>query len=95
MSEIKSEKVIAFIDDNLLMNRRTFAVADIEYCVVIAGQEAEERHAKEMKELTDRAVGAFCYSMQKGVSSCDRNKDKGCTMACRAYLNFTQKLTEK
>lgn len=54
----------------------------------------EENHKIELYELRKRAVEAFCYSMQKGVSSCDRNKERGCTMACQAYLNFNNKLNE-
>lgn len=92
MKEIKSKKAKSFIDDNMSMNRRTFAVADIEYCVVIAEQEAEERHAKELQELKDKITNLSICDIDAPVFTH--------TIEFRSHFDyikkwFIQKLTEK
>lgn len=65
--------------------------------VIIAEQEAEERHANQLLELKDRAERAFYYSCNAcdGDGGCRLRDNRACLMRCKKAKFFTQKLTEK
>lgn len=95
MKEIKSKKAKQHLFENLktVENSGTFMLSSILVAesIIIAEQEAEERHSKNMQGLRDRAVEAFKSACSCGKEAgiggkCERFTD------CARYKMFIQKL---
>lgn len=106
MSEIKSKKVKEFImsiveptptpNEELVFYVEMTAKQVVE-AIIIAEQEAEERHTKQLQELRDRAAIAFYYNCNAcdGDGGCRLRDNQACQMSCKKAKLFTQKLTQK
>lgn len=88
MTQIKSEKALTYMTSPESCD--TGAIGMV-HAVSLAETEAEERHAAELQALKDKAVEAFCYSMNIGFA-CKKDCPAG---KCAGFNNFTQKLNEK
>lgn len=80
---MKSEKVKEFIDGHVQIRNLSFTAADIQYCAMLAEQEAEER-------MRGKAVEAFksecVYRDQRCKPDCE---------GCGIVKQFIQKLNEE
>ena len=100
---MKSKRAEEFINGHIKIGNLQFTAADIEYCVMLAEQEAEEK----IEALKARAVEAFresCPIKHPGLNDkgtlCDKINiigfDCNCPASdCKFLLNFIQKLNEQ
>lgn len=96
MIKIKSQQALEYLhgtsnEKEFLNMADLLPLCDAIKAVIIAEQEAEERHTKQLQELRDRAVESFkssCWCEEKG-----RCREE--CINCDSYKKFTQKLTEK
>jgi hypothetical protein len=100
---MKSKRAEEFINGHIKIGNLQFTVADIEYCVMLAEQDAEE----EIEMLKAIAVEAFresCPIKHPGLNDkgtlCDKINiigfDCNCPVSdCKFLLNFLQKLNEQ
>lgn len=92
MTQIKSEKAKGYININFPhpSTDDKEMVQVITKAIIIAETEAEERHAKVLQELKDKAVEAFCDCCDRYDTIVCCNQDN-----CNYIKQFTQKLNEK
>lgn len=102
MSKIKSQQALEYLhgtsnEKEFLNMADLLPLWDAIKAVIIAEQEAEERHANQLQELKDRAERAFYYSCNAcdGDGGCRLRDNRACLMRCKKAKLFTQKLTEK
>lgn len=94
---MKSKRAEEFINGHIKIGNLQFTAADIEYCVMLAEQEAEE----EIEALKAGAVRAFLMACSCGRDICSyRAEGVGCTdylrgHGCSQYSVFIQKLNEQ
>jgi len=78
---MKSKRAEEFINGHIKIGNLQFTVADIEYCVMLAEQDAEE----EIEALKARAAEAFKEYMEQAHGGCLTSD----------LDNFIQKLNER
>lgn len=78
---MKSKRAEEFINGHIKIGNLQFTVADIEYCVMLAEQDAEE----EIEALKARAAEAFKECMEQAHGGCLTSD----------LDNFIQKLNER
>jgi len=78
---MKSKRAEEFINGHIKIGNLQFTVADIEYCVMLAEQDAEE----EIEALKARAAEAFKEYMEQAHGGCLTSD----------LDNFLQKLNER
>ena len=78
---MKSKRAEEFINGHIKIGNLQFNVADIEYCVMLAEQDAEE----EIEALKARAAEAFKEYMEQAHGGCLTSD----------LDNFIQKLNER
>lgn len=94
MSEIESKKVKQFLSGlspEIPIDAIELIIA--RKAVIIAEQEAEERHEQQLQKLKDMVVEAY-KSNCRNYTACYFD-EKPCTADCEYLGDFIQKLTEK
>lgn len=81
-------------EDDTTLRRDYMAKTNAINAIIIAENEAEQRHQNQLQELRNMAVEAFKSACSCGIEAgigrkCERFTD------CARYKMFTQKLTEK
>lgn len=89
---MKSKRAEEFINGHIKIGNLQFTAADIEYCVMLAEQDAEEK----IEALKARAVEAYCEQCgwHEADGNCSINEDK-CPKGCEYANQFLQKLNER
>lgn len=99
---MKSEKVKEFIDGHVRIRSLSFTAADIQYCAMLAEQEAEERMRRKAAEAyKERCFHRDCdwcsisYDLdENGDYDAPQKCDKYCKY-CGELEKFIQKLNEE
>ena len=88
---MKSKRAEEFINGHIKIGNLQFTAADIEYCVMLAEQDAEE----EIEALKARAVEACCFACTQSGAGCDHRLRTDDYYLCDILNNFIQKLNER
>lgn len=88
---MKSKRAEEFINGHIKIGNIQFTAADIEYCVMLAEQDAEE----EIEALKARAVEACCFACTQSGAGCDHRLRTDDYYLCDILNNFIQKLNEQ
>ena len=88
---MKSKRAEEFINGHIKIGNLQFIVADIEYCVMLAEQDAEEK----IEALKARAVEAYRTHCRRYTNPCIWTTRNKCPDTCAYLQDFIQKLNEK
>lgn len=88
---MKSKRAEEFINGHIKIGNLQFTAADIEYCVMLAEQEAEEK----IEALKARAVEAYCEQCgwHEADGNCSINEDK-CPKGCEYANQFIREVND-
>ena len=85
---MKSKRAEEFINGHIKIGNLQFIVADIEYCVMLAEQDAEEK----IEALKARAVEAYRTHCRRYTNPCIWTTRNKCPDTCAYLQDFIQKL---
>ena len=85
---MKSKRAKEFINGHIKIGNLQFIVADIEYCVMLAEQDAEEK----IEALKARAVEAYRTHCRRYTNPCIWTTRNKCPDTCAYLQDFIQKL---
>ena len=88
---MKSKRAEEFINGHIKIGNLQFTVADIEYCVMLAEQDAEER----IEALKARAVEAYRTHCRRYTNPCIWTTRNKCPDTCAYLQDFIQKINEQ
>lgn len=91
---MKSKRAEEFINGHIKIGNLQFTAADIEYCVMLAEQDAEEK----IEALKARAVEAHrkcCFFRNDSSNECANTATQCGEHSCFYMDNFIQKFNER
>lgn len=87
---MKSKRAEEFINGHIKIGNLQFTAADIEYCVMLAEQDAEEK----IEALKARAVEAYRTHCRRYTNPCIWTTRNKCPDTCAYLQDFIQKLND-
>ena len=87
---MKSKRAEEFINGHIKIGNLQFTAADIEYCVMLAEQDAEEK----IEALKAGAVEAYRTHCRRYTNPCIWTTRNKCPDTCAYLQDFIQKLND-